>query len=42
MGSAEPKLEERHRVGFRFMLYLLILTVILYLAKRKVWGGVKH
>ena len=42
MWAAEPKLEERHKLGFRFMLYLLILAVILYFAKRKVWSDVKH
>lgn len=42
MWAAEPKLEERHRVGFRFMIYLALLTVFLYLAKRRIWSDVKH
>ena len=42
MWTAEPKLEERHRVGFRFMIYLVLLTLFLYLAKRRVWSGLKH
>ena len=42
MWAAEPKLEERHKLGFRFMIYLLLLAGILYLAKRKVWSGLKH
>lgn len=42
MWAAEPKLEERHKIGFRFMIYLLLLAGILYLAKRKVWSGLKH
>lgn len=42
MWAAEPKLEERHKLGFRFMIYLLLLAGILYLAKRKVWSNLKH
>lgn len=42
MWAAEPKLEERHRVGFRVMIYLLFLTVFLYLAKRRVWSNLDH
>ncbi len=42
MWAAEPKLEERHRVGFRFMIYLALLTLFLYLAKRRIWSDIKH
>ena len=42
MWAAEPKLEERHKLGFRFMIYLLILAGLLYLAKRKVWSKLEH
>lgn len=42
MWAAEPKLEERLRIGFRFMIYLVLLTGFLYLAKRRVWSGLKH
>ncbi len=42
MWAAEPKLEERHRLGFRFMFYLIILAGLLYLAKRRVWSKLKH
>ena len=42
MWAAEPKLEERHRVGLRFMIYLVILAGLLYLAKRRVWSKLKH
>lgn len=42
MWAAEPKLEERHRIGFRFMIYLALLTLFLYLAKRRIWSDVKH
>jgi len=42
MWAAEPKLEERHRVGFRFMIYLLLLVLFLYLAKRHTWSKLKQ
>jgi ubiquinol-cytochrome c reductase cytochrome c1 subunit len=38
MWAAEPKLEERHKLGLRAMIFLLTLAVILYLAKRVVWA----
>jgi cytochrome c1 len=42
MWAAEPKLEVRHQLGFRFMIYLLLLSVLLYLAKRRIWSRLKH
>ncbi len=42
MWAAEPHLEERKRIGFRVMVYLLILTVLLYLAKKKLWSRIEH
>jgi cytochrome c1 len=42
MWAAEPKLEERHAVGARVMIFLIVFLVILYLAKRAVWGRVHH
>jgi ubiquinol-cytochrome c reductase cytochrome c1 subunit len=40
--TAEPKLQERHQVGFWFVLYLLLATVLAYLAYRNIWAGIKH
>jgi len=37
---AEPKMEERKQTGIKVMLFLVILTVLLYLYKRKVWADV--
>lgn len=37
MWAAEPKLEQRHRMGFQVLIYLTVLTGILYFAMRKVW-----
>ncbi len=42
MWAAEPKLEERHRVGFRVMIYLIIVAGLLYVAKRRVWSRGAH
>ena len=42
MWAAEPKLEERHKVGFSFMIYLIILAGLLFLVKRRIWSGLKH
>ena len=35
--AAEPALEERKRLGVKVMLFLLVLTGLLYAVKRKVW-----
>ena len=40
MWTAEPKLEERKSWGIKAMIFVLVLTVILYLAKRKIWRDV--
>lgn len=42
MWAAEPKLEERHKVGFRMMIYLALLAGFLYVAKRRVWSNLDH
>jgi cytochrome c1 len=39
MWAAEPKLEERHKLGARVMIYLIVLAVIMFLAKRTVWAS---
>jgi cytochrome c1 len=40
--AAEPKLEERKRMGLKVMIFLLILSVLLYLSKRALWRKVAH
>ncbi len=40
--AADPKLEERKRMGLMVMLYLLITSALLYAAKRYVWAGEAH
>jgi ubiquinol-cytochrome c reductase cytochrome c1 subunit len=36
--AAEPNLEERHRMGAKVILFLVIAAGIFYAAKRKVWA----
>ena len=36
--TAEPELVDRKRIGFKVLLFLLILAGLLYAAKRRVWS----
>ena len=36
--AAEPTLEERKRMGFQVILYMAVLTVLLYLIKNMIWA----
>ena len=40
--AADPTLNQRKRIGWQVMLYLLITTVLLYLGKRRIWARIKH
>jgi len=40
--AGEPKMEERKSMGFKVVLYLLLLSVLLYLTKKRVWGREPH
>lgn len=40
--SADPKLEQRKSLGFATMLYLLILSVLMWFSYQRVWKNVKH
>lgn len=42
MWAAEPKLEERKSLGFRVMIFLVIMTGLFYLIYKKVWAPVKR
>ena len=39
--SAEPKLEERHKFGFRAIAYLIILTILVYFSMKKIWSRIE-
>jgi ubiquinol-cytochrome c reductase cytochrome c1 subunit len=38
--AAEPTLDERHRMGFKVFLFLIVATGVFYAAKRKIWSRV--
>ncbi|HIJ37310.1 MAG TPA: cytochrome c1 [Rhodospirillaceae bacterium] len=38
--SAEPELDVRHSLGLKVMLFLFVLTALLYALKRKIWADV--
>jgi len=40
--AADPSLNERKKLGWTVMLYLLITTLLLYFAKKRIWARVKH
>ncbi|CAN7216579.1 cytochrome c1 [Phenylobacterium sp. LjRoot219] len=40
--AAEPKMEERKAFGFGAMIYLLLLTGLLYASYRRIWRNVAH
>ena len=39
--TAEPKLEERHKFGFRVIIYLVILTILVYFSMKKIWSAIE-
>ncbi len=41
MWAAEPSLEARHQMGFKAIVYLIILTVLVYFSMKRIWSRVK-
>ena len=41
MWSAEPHLETRHKMGFRAIIYLIILTILVYFSMKKIWSRIE-
>ncbi len=39
--AAEPHLEARHKMGFRAIVYLLIITVLVYFSMKKLWSRIE-
>ena len=39
--SAEPHLETRHKTGFRVIVYLIILSILVYLTMKKIWSRIE-
>jgi ubiquinol-cytochrome c reductase cytochrome c1 subunit len=40
--AADPSHDQRKRIGWQVMLYLLVTTVLLYLGKKRIWANIKH
>jgi ubiquinol-cytochrome c reductase cytochrome c1 subunit len=40
--TAEPKLEQRKALGFQVMIFLIVFSALVYLAKQKIWSGIDH
>jgi cytochrome c1 len=40
--AADPSLDARKKLGWQVLLYLVITTLLLYVAKRRIWSRVKH
>ena len=36
--ASEPHLESQHRMGFKAIIYLIILLTLVYMSKQKVWS----
>ena len=41
MWTAEPHLETRHKMGFKAIIYLIILTTLVYFSMKRIWSGIK-
>ena len=41
MWAAEPHLEARHKMGFRAIIYLIILTILVYFSMKKIWSRIE-
>ena len=39
--AAEPHLEARHKIGFKAIIYLLILTLLVYLSMKRLWSRIE-
>jgi ubiquinol-cytochrome c reductase cytochrome c1 subunit len=41
MWAAEPHLVSRHQMGFKAIIYLIILTILVYFSMKKIWSRVE-
>jgi ubiquinol-cytochrome c reductase cytochrome c1 subunit len=39
--AAEPKLMDRRNAGFVSVLFLVLLSTLLYLTNKRLWAGIK-
>jgi cytochrome c1 len=38
--AAEPELDQRHTLGVKTLIFVFVLTLLLYALKRKIWAKV--
>jgi len=41
MWTAEPHLEARHQMGFKAIIFLIILTILVYFSMKRIWSRVE-
>jgi ubiquinol-cytochrome c reductase cytochrome c1 subunit len=39
--TAEPEMEARNRMGIKVILFLIIFTILFYIAKKRIWADVE-
>ena len=39
--AAEPHLEARHRIGFKAIIYLIILSILAYFSMKRLWSRIE-
>jgi ubiquinol-cytochrome c reductase cytochrome c1 subunit len=39
--AAEPEMQERHEMGIKVLIFLLITAIVFYIAKKRVWKNIK-
>ena len=39
--AAEPHLEARHKIGFKAIIYLIILSILAYLSMKRLWSRIE-
>lgn len=40
--AAEPEMQERKSMGMRVIIFLVVMTVFFYIAKRRIWKNIEH
>ncbi len=40
--AADPHMVQRKQIGWRVVLFLVVMTGLTYAVKRKVWADVEH
>ena len=40
--TADPHFDQRKRIGWQVILYLIVTTILLYIGKKRIWSAIKH